>query len=354
VSRLPNLHTSVRSRAPLRLGLAGGGTDVSPYSDKFGGVVLNATIDRYAFAFIEPAPDDQIHFSATDIEVEEVFPLDFDAVAGAHLKLHAAVYRRMMSEFGSGHPLPLKVRTSVDAPPGSGLGSSSALVVALVEAFRSILDVPLGPYEIANIAFEIERVELALAGGKQDQYAAAFGGLNFIEFLPEGRVIVNPLRVSRALLNELETSLVICFSGVSRRSEDIIAQQIRGMTEKSSTALDSLHQLKRDSIDMKQALLLADIPEMARILNKSWIAKKETASGVSTKCIDKLSAIAFDHGALGCKISGAGGGGFIMFIVPPEQRVNIVRSLNNAGGSASGVQLTSFGAESWTVPNKNL
>jgi D-glycero-alpha-D-manno-heptose-7-phosphate kinase len=345
---------SVRSRAPLRLGLAGGGTDVSPYSDKFGGAVLNATIDRYAFAFIEPALDGKIHFRAADIEVEEVFHLDLNAIADAHLKLHAAVYRRMVNEFGGGRPLPLVIRTSVDAPPGSGLGSSSALVVALVEAFRSVLDVPLGPYEIARIAFEIERVELALAGGKQDQYAAAFGGLNFIEFLPGGRVIVNPLRVSRTLLNELETSLVICFSGISRRSEDIIAQQMKGMSGKSSTALNSLHQLKMDSIDMKQALLLANIPEMARILNKSWIAKKETASGVSTKRIDELSAVAFEHGALGCKISGAGGGGFIMFIVPPEQRVTIVRSLNSSGGMASGVQFTSFGAESWTVPSKNL
>ena len=174
----------------------------------------------------------------------------------------------MVNEFGGGRPLAMVIRTSVDAPPGSGLGSSSALVVALVEAFRSVLAVPLGPYEIARLAFEIERVDLALAGGKQDQYAAAFGGLNFIEFLPGGRVIVNPLRVSRTLLNELETSLVICFSGVSRRSEDIIAQQMKGMTAKSSTALNSLHQLKRDSIDMKQALLLANIPEMARILKQ--------------------------------------------------------------------------------------
>jgi D-glycero-alpha-D-manno-heptose-7-phosphate kinase len=345
---------SVRSRAPLRLGLAGGGTDVSPYSDKFGGAVLNATIDRFAFAFIEPALDDKVHFRAADMEVEEVFPLDLNAIAGANLKLHAATYRRMVNEFGGGRPLALVIRTSVDAPPGSGLGSSSALVVALVEAFRSVLGVPLGPYEIARIAFEIERVELALAGGKQDQYAAAFGGLNFIEFLPGGRVIVNPLRVSRTLLNELETSLVICFSGISRRSEDIIAQQMKGMIKDSSTALNSLHQLKMDSIDMKQALLLANIPEMARILNKSWIAKKETASGVSTKRIDELSAIAFANGALGCKISGAGGGGFIMFIVPPEQRVSIVRSLNSSGGMASGVQFTSFGVESWAGPNKNL
>jgi len=346
-------YIGVRCRAPLRLGLAGGGTDVSPYSDKFGGAVLNATIDRYAFAFIDPSPDGKIHFVAADLEIEEVFPVDMAAITSTKLELHAAVFRRMMCEFGGGQPHAMVIRTSVDAPPGSGLGSSSALVVALVEAFRAVFDVPLGLYEIAQLAFEIERVDLALAGGKQDQYAAAFGGLNFIEFLPGGRVIVNPLRVSRALLNELETSLVICFSGISRRSEDIIDQQMKGMFSKSTT-LNSLHQLKLDSVEMKQALLSANIPQMARILNKSWIAKKETASGVSTQRIDELSAVALEKGALGCKISGAGGGGFIMFIVPPERRVNIVRALNDAGASASGVQLTSNGAESWTLPNERL
>jgi D-glycero-alpha-D-manno-heptose-7-phosphate kinase len=346
--------TAVRSRAPLRLGLAGGGTDVSPYSDKFGGAVLNATIDRYAFAFIQPSPDANVHFTAADLEVEEVYPLDLAAMTGCKLELHAAVYRRMINEFNGGRPLPMKMHTSVDAPPGSGLGSSSALVVAMVEAFRNVLDVPLGPYEIAHLAFEIERVDMALAGGKQDQYAAAFGGLNYIEFLAGGRVIVNPLRISRPLLNELETSLVICFSGVSRRSESIIEQQMTGMTSKSPTTLNNLHQMKSDSMDMKQALLLANIPEMARILNKSWLAKKETATGVSTQRIDELSVVAFDQGALGCKVSGAGGGGFIMFIVPPERRVTIVRALNSVGATASGVQFTPNGAESWTLPSKNL
>jgi D-glycero-alpha-D-manno-heptose-7-phosphate kinase len=333
------------------LGLAGGGTDVSPYSDEYGGAVLNATIDRYAFAFIEPSTDQSVHFVAADLEVEEVFPLDLAAIADARLKLHSAVYRRMLGEFGGGQPLAIRIHTSVDAPPGSGLGSSSALVVALVEAFRAVLNVPLGPYEIAQLAFQIERIDLALAGGKQDQYAAAFGGLNFIEFLPGARVIVNPLRISRPVLNELETSLVICFSGVSRRSDEIIGQQVQGMSSRSVRTLNSLHQLKLDSVDMKQALLGANIPEMGRILNRSWAAKKETAIGVTTQQIDDLSILAFEQGAIGSKISGAGGGGFIMFIVPPERRVNIIRALNQFGATASGVQLTSVGAESWMLQN---
>jgi D-glycero-alpha-D-manno-heptose-7-phosphate kinase len=345
-------YDGIRSRAPLRIGLAGGGTDVSPYSDEFGGAVLNATIDRYAYAFIEPSQDQQIRFIAVDLGEEEVFPLDLEAIFNPRLKLHAAVYRRMVRDFGGGQPLPVTVRTTVDAPAGSGLGSSSALVVALVEAFRAVLDVPLSPYEVAHLSFEIERIELGLSGGKQDHYAAAFGGVNFIEFLPDGQVIVNPLRIPRSTLNELEISLIISFSGVSRRSADIIEQQRMGMTQKSLGILESLHQLKADAGEMKQALLRANVPEMARILNRSWSAKRETASGVSTDFIDEVSRIAFAKGALAGKISGAGGGGFMMFIVPPERRVNIIRALNDAGAQSSGVQFTSVGAESWVLSHK--
>jgi len=345
--------TKVRSRAPLRLGLAGGGTDVSPYSDEHGGAILNVTIDRYAYAFVEPSSDWKIRFIANDLDIEECFPLDLDALVVAKLQLHAAVYRRMVLSYGGGRPLAITIRTSVDAPAGSGLGSSSALVVAMVEAFRAVLDVPLGPYEVAHIAYEIERLDLCLSGGKQDQYAAAFGGLNFIEFMANDKVIVNPLRITKSVLNELETSLVTCFSGISRRSEDIIDQQKRGMNEKSTRTIENLHQLKADASEMKLALLRADIPNMARVLQRSWMAKKETATGVSTPRIDELHSIAMQAGALGGKVSGAGGGGFIMFIVPPERRLNVVRALNAADSSAHGAQFTSIGVESWTLPNKS-
>jgi D-glycero-alpha-D-manno-heptose-7-phosphate kinase len=342
----------IRCRAPLRLSLAGGGTDVSPYSDEFGGAILNATIDRYAFAFVEPSLDWKIRFVAADLGIEESFALDIEALRSARLPLHAAVYRKMVTQYAAGRPLALTVRTQIDAPAGSGLGSSSALVVVLVEAFRTILDVPLGPYEIAHLAYEIERIDLGLAGGKQDHYAAVFGGMNFIEFMPQDRVIVNPLRVPRSMLNELETSLVMCFSGVSRRSEQIIEQQRKGMSDKASRTIESLHQLKSDAQEMKHALLRANIVDMARILERSWLAKKETASGVSTTKIDSLHEVAIKAGALAGKVSGAGGGGYIMFIVPPESRLRVIRALNEAGGQAEGVQLTVDGVESWLSPSR--
>jgi len=344
----------LRSRAPLRLGLAGGGTDVSPYSDDFGGAVLNLTIDRYAFAFIEASPDRMVRFIASDLGIEECFEPDMGAIGNARLRLHAAVYSRMLKQFGEGCPLAITVRTSVDAPAGSGLGSSSALVVSLVEAFRALLDLPLGPYEVAHLAFEIERIDLGLAGGKQDQYASAFGGINFIEFMGEDRVIVNPLRVARSVLSELETSLITCFSGISRRSEEIIDQQRHGMNERDRRTLGGLHRLKSDALEMKQALLRGNIDHMAEVLEHSWLAKKDTASGVTTSGIEILHDVAMNAGAMAGKVSGAGGGGFIMFLVPAEKRLKVIRALNEAGGQAEGVHFTANGAESWTFPNKVL
>ncbi|PPQ30053.1 GHMP family kinase ATP-binding protein [Rhodopila globiformis] len=345
---------TVRSRVPLRLGLAGGGTDLSPYCDEHGGAVLNTTIDRYAYAFIEPSTDGLAHFVAPDLEFEECLHPNLDSLAEARLRLHAGVARRMLAQFGGGVLPAIRVTSYVDAPPGSGLGSSSALVVALVEAFTAWLSAPLGPYDVARLAFEVERIDLGLAGGKQDQYAATFGGTNFIEFHAADRVIVNPLRVAPAVLNELQTSLVVCFTGVSRRSEAIIAEQQRGMTATAehradAGVVDSLHQLKHDAIAMKEALLRGEIARMAAILNRSWAAKQRTAAGISTGRIAEMYDLAFAHGAIGGKVSGAGGGGFMMFFVPPARRIPVVRALNAAGGTASGVQLTGRGAESWVV-----
>jgi D-glycero-alpha-D-manno-heptose-7-phosphate kinase len=336
----------VRARAPLRLGLAGGGTDLSPYCDKYGGAVLNCTIDRYAYCFIEPAVDDVIHFVAHDMDIEERLPRQALALTSAGLGLHAGVYRRMTTQFAGAELPALKISTFVDAPPGSGLGSSSALVVAMVEAWRTLLGLPLGLYDVAHLAFEIERVDLRLAGGKQDQYAAAFGGANFIEFLAGDRVIVNPLRVARGFMNELETSLVICFTGLSRDSAAIIDEQQRNVAG-DLLALESLHQLKHDAVEMKLALLRGEIRHVAEILNRSWLAKKRTARSISNSYIEELRAAALSNGAIAGKVSGAGGGGFLMFIVAPHNRVKLIRCLNQMQATASTVHFTGEGAESW-------
>jgi len=335
-----------RARAPLRLGLAGGGTDLSPYCDEFGGAVLNVTIDRFAYAFISPRDDGQVAFQAKDLGREEVLPAAIE-LPHSTLLLHRGVYERMVRDYNRGVPIAGTITTTVDAPPNSGLGSSSTLVVALVDAFAAFFGIPLGRYELARLAFEIERIALGLPGGRQDQYSAAFGGINFIEFLDGDRVIVNPLRPSDAIRNEFESSLVVCFAGSAREAGAIIAEQTARVADRSTQAIAAMGRLKADAIAMKNALLLGDIEAVADILADSWGAKKLTASGITTDRIEHLCEVAFAHGALAGKVSGAGGGGFVTFVVRPEDRLGLITALSGAGAEAGPVKVTERGSETW-------
>jgi D-glycero-alpha-D-manno-heptose-7-phosphate kinase len=344
-------HSNVRSRAPLRLGLGGGGTDLAPYCDDFGGVALNATIDRYAYAHLSAREDDRVVFKADDLDLEETLPcsLDFDITEG--LCLHRAVYRHMMVHHNENRPAPLTITTTVDVPAGSGLGASSALTVALIEAFVTAMQLPLGPYEVAQLAVDIERRQLNLMGGKQDQYAAAFGGFNFIEFLKDGvGVIVNPLRLRADYLAEFESSLIICFSGQSRESADIIKRQVAGLRQLDDATREAMHEIKDHALSMKAHLLGGNIPAVADVLNQSWISKKKTASTISNSTVEHLLEDAMSAGAWAGKVSGAGGGGFIMLLTDPELRYRLIRRLNAAGGQASAVKLTFEGVQAWAVP----
>jgi D-glycero-alpha-D-manno-heptose-7-phosphate kinase len=339
--------TVVRARAPLRLGFAGGGTDLSPYCDEFGGAVLNLTIHRFAYAFITPRHDHQLEFISSDLEKSEMLLLAAELPVDDGLQLHRGVYNRMIRDYNGGMPIPLTVTTFSDAPAGSGLGTSSAIVVALVEAFRAFLNLPLGRYDVARLAYEIERIDLGLAGGRQDQYAAAFGGVNFIEFLPGDRVIVNPLRTNQSHLDELEASLVTCFTGQSRESANVIEQQSKEMSARSQGAIDAMHQLKTDAVQMKHALLVGDMNALAHALQRSWIAKKQTAQGVSNAEIDQLFDFALKNGALAGKVSGAGGGGYLMLLSTPERRPGLVNALRRQGVEATPVHFTQSGCETW-------
>lgn len=345
------IHRNVRARAPLRLGIGGGGTDLKPYCDDFGGVVLNATIDRYAYAHLASRDDDRILFRADDLDSQDELPrnLGFDIRQG--LLLHRATYKFMMERYNDGRAMPLTISTTIDVPAGSGLGASSALTVALIEAFALAMKLPLGPYEIAELAYDIERVQLGLMGGKQDQYAAAFGGFNFIEFLKnDNGVIVNPLRLHRECLNEFESSLVICFSGKSRESARIIEDQVAGLKQLDDKTIASMHEIKGHATTMKTMLLRGQIRQTADILQQAWLSKKNTAATISNGTIDGLLEVAMRNGAWGGKVSGAGGGGFIMLLAEPSLRHRLIGALDRAGGNASAVRLTFEGVEAWSVP----
>jgi D-glycero-alpha-D-manno-heptose-7-phosphate kinase len=339
-----------RARAPLRLGLAGGGTDLAAYADLYGGVVLNATIDRYASVHLTPRTDGRLVLRADDIGKAEELPADIDLPIREGLILHRAVWRHFMLAYNGGMPMGLTIATNNDVPAGSGLGASSALVVALIEAFALLFEAPLGPYDIAQLAYDIERVQLGLLGGKQDQYAAAFGGINYIEFLRQSAgVVVNPLRIRRDIINEFESSLVICFSGQSRESAEIIAEQVGGLEKMDDGKIAAMHRIKQSAMTMKGRLLSGDLRGMAHELHAAWEAKKSTAKSISNAHVDTLLEVALDAGAWAGKISGAGGGGFIFIMSDPADRFQIIQRLNQAGGNASSVNLTFSGVEGWKV-----
>ncbi len=339
----------IRSRAPLRLGFAGGGTDVSPYCDQFGGAVLNITIDLYAYTIIEPTTDGRVSIAAPDIDSRCEFSAEDVTELAGPLVLHRAVYRRIVTQFNGGQPLPCRITTFCDAPPGSGLGTSSTMVVSLVKAFVEWLNLPLGEYEIAHLAFEIERIDAGLGGGRQDQYAATFGGVNFMEFHPDDRVIVNPLRVKNWIISELETSLVLFNSGVSRSSARIIKEQTDNLVHHSGTTLDAMHAIKADAFRMKECLLKGDFDTFAACMRETWEAKKRLADNVSSKPIDLTVQAALDAGARAGKISGAGGGGFLTFLVLPERRVDVIRALRRQDGQVMTCHFTRHGTEGWKI-----
>jgi D-glycero-alpha-D-manno-heptose-7-phosphate kinase len=337
----------VRSRAPLRLGLAGGGTDVSPYCDLYGGAVLNATIGLFAHTTIEPSIDGQIHFVALDQQIEEVFPLTTVIQPGNRLELHRGVYNRAVQDFNEGDPLPVTIYTSCDAPAGSGLGSSSTLVVSMLRAFAELLNAPLGEYDLAHLAYEVERRDVALHGGRQDQYAAAFGGINFMEFGSD-RILVNPLRIKESILCELEASLVLFFTGQSRSSAAIIAEESRNVEQKNEIALTAMHNTKEQAFRMKDALLRGQINTMGDVMRAAWEQKKLMARSISNSRIDHLYNLATEKGAFCGKVSGAGGGGFMMFLVEPEKKLQVMRTLSDSGdGRVVDCHFVMQGASAW-------
>lgn len=345
--------TVLRGRAPLRLGLGGGGTDVDPYSEEFGGRILNATIDRYAYAFAERADGDFISFRSPDrARAGEAHVSDLSSLEG-DFPLHVAVYKRVTKELNGGAPLPIRLATQVDAPPGSGLGSSSALVVAMLLTTSELVGVSPNPYELARMAWEVERVDLGMAGGWQDHYAAAFGGFNFMESRPNGTVVVNPLRIRSEVIAELEASLLLYFGGVSRFSSDVIAEQQRNVVDRDEAALAATHAIRAEAREMKDLLVVGDIPGFADSLRRGWEAKKLLASGISNLVIERAYEVAESHGMIAGKVSGAGGGGFLMMIVDPRRRIEVSHSLEQeCGGTVAPCHFTKGGATTWSLPSR--
>jgi len=332
--------------------MAGGGTDVSPYCDQFGGAVLNATIDSFAYTTLEPLDNGMVEFVSADTQQSALYDAGPILLADGTLDLFKAVHNYVVRVFNGGNALSVRVNTRVDVPPGSGLGSSSTLVVAMLAAYAEWLHLPLGEYELAQNAYLIEREEAGLSGGKQDQYAAAFGGFNFMEFSAGGRVLVNPLRVKDWVVSELEASLLLYYTGQPRQSAEIIQEQTHNVETGNERALDAMHEIKEEAFRMKECLLLGNFTELHKVLRKSWESKKRMASQITNEAIESLYTSAMAAGAHCAKISGAGGGGFLMFLTDPRYKdhvANALESSNPSGGTVYRCHFTPIGAQAWRL-----
>jgi D-glycero-alpha-D-manno-heptose-7-phosphate kinase len=333
--------TAVRAKAPLRISFAGGGTDVPPFSDTEGGVVLSATIDRFAYGSLSPRPDDRVRIESVDFAMSLDFPVTEEPVLDGKLDLVKAAIRRLRRDDLGGYDLVLRSNT----PPGSGLGSSSTLMVALVGILREFYGLPLDPYEVADLAHAIERKDLKIQGGLQDHYAAAFGGFNFIEF--GERVIVNPLRIPEATINELEFSLLLCFTGVTRESANIIADQTGRVVAAEADTLAGLRAQKELAVAMKSALLRGKLGEFGELLGEAWREKQKLSPMIATPRIREAFDVALENGAVSGKVTGAGGGGYILFFCDFKKKHRVAEALERIGVVSAEFSFEPRGMVTW-------
>lgn len=333
-----------RAKAPLRVSFAGGGTDVPPFPEREGGAVLSATINRYAHGTLRPREDGRIRVESLDLDLALEYGAHETVSFDGQLDLVKGAIRRL-AQLEEPRGADLFLHTA--APPGSGLGASSALIVSLIGLLCDYHKLSLTEYEVASLAWHIERQDLGLKGGRQDQYAAAFGGFNFIEFYGDG-VVVNPLRIHPTSLCELESNLLLCFTGATRAGDRIIDDQTQRYESSNEDALGGLRMQKDLAGAMKQALLLGRLSEFGDLLGTAWEQKKRMSPRISTPLIDEAYAEARAHGALGGKVTGAGGGGFMLFYCPAGTRHRVAARLELMGLAETEFAFDIAGLRSWT------
>ena len=341
----------LRSKAPLRISFAGGGTDVSPYPEEKGGAVLNCTIDKFAYVTLEAEPGRTggTSVESLDFDVKANYERPSDLFYNGELDLVKAALKTLRPPGARETPDEwLRLFLHSDAPPGTGLGTSSAMTVALVGAFQHYLKEAWTSYEIAELAYRIERAELGVKGGRQDQYAAAFGGFNFIEF-SGARTIVNPLKIRPDVVNELAYRLLLVYAGGGHYSNELIENQQRGYTEKRRDSVEALDATKALAIEMKNELLRGNINEMGELLDEGWQLKKRFTSGISNPHVDVMYERARAAGALGGKLTGAGGGGFLLLFCDFAKRADVARAVTGAGGRVTDFTLEMAGLQTWSV-----
>ena len=334
----------IRAKAPLRISFAGGGTDIPPFPQQEGGCVLSATINRYAYGTLRPRQDRQISIESLDFGLSVTYSVEDKMVYDGKLDLVKAAILKLGGNESSGFDLFLHS----DAPPGSGLGASSSMMVALVGLLKEFKNLPLTDYEIANLAYVIERKELGIQGGLQDQYAATFGGFNYIEFLPD-HVVVNPLKISPDVINELQYNLLLCYTGKTRLSAGIIEDQLQRYERRETETIEVLRELKRLTVEMKNALLRRELEAFGELLHEEWQQKKKLSTKISNPELDELYEIARQEGAVGGKITGAGGGGYMLLYCRFDKKHKVAEKLKGLGCLITDFAFEPLGLQTWRV-----
>jgi D-glycero-alpha-D-manno-heptose-7-phosphate kinase len=334
----------IRAKAPLRISLAGGGTDVPPFPEREGGCVLSATINKYAYGTLRPIKGNQIRIESVDFGLAVHYAGRDQLVYDGKLDLVKAAIRKLQEENSTGFELFLRT----DVPPGSGLGSSSSLMVIVVGLLKELRNLPLTDYEVAHLAYVLERKEVGIEGGLQDQYAATFGGCNFIEF-QDDQVIVNPLRLSQDVVNELEHNLLLCYTGRTHVSAGIIKDQVARYERGEEANVEGLRRQKALAVEMKNLLLRRKLREFGERLGEAWEFKKKMSPRISNAQIDELYAEARQAGAIGGKLSGAGGGGFMIFYCEFEKKHRVASVLAKMGCQVSDFTFDFHGLQTWRL-----
>jgi len=334
----------IRSRAPIRMDFSGGWTDVPPFSEKEGGAVINATINRYTYATLVPRSDKTIRIISADfdtyLEVKDFKQLEYDG----NLDLIKAAIKVLGVQQG----MDLYVRC--DAPPGSGTGSSSSISVALIGLLNTLQKEKLSPHEIAKLGRVLELKELHIAGGKQDYYASVLGGINYLEF-EDPAVSNSRLKVSDEVIAEMEKHMVLCYTGKSRLSGNIIAKVMGAYEKGEEKTTSALFNLKRIAQEMKSALLTGDMKKFAFLLDENWKNQKRLDDSTSNSQIEHLFEVAYNNGALGGKALGAGGGGCILFYCDDNREHEVRIALEKENGHIIDFNFESQGLMTWSLPD---
>jgi D-glycero-alpha-D-manno-heptose-7-phosphate kinase len=313
-------------RSPVRISFGGGGTDLPVYYEQFGGVVLSASINKYFYTILGKRSDGRIQVISSDLRIFETWhDISTTDIKISGLEIPLAVLKDLSAD------LSIDLFLASEIPPGTGLGSSASVCVNILKTLTAYLGSSLSKYDLAERAFAIARHTLGRYVGKQDEYAAAFGGLNYICFNSDGTTNVSPLNLDSDLLQELQSNLLLFFTGSSHHSWTILEEQDKSTRSHAGTTIEALHDVKEYAVEMRNALVGGDLSNFGTLLDEAWQAKKRISQRISNERIDHLYQLARKNGALGGKITGAGGGGFLLLYCEQERQDALRLALQREG-----------------------